>query len=77
MLVDVGEEVLPLTTSLEQRYSPYHNNDFRNNDDPVDDINNAEADNVCTEPSNSIKATYFNNACDDRTFQYPVVSAGG
>ncbi|KAH9763735.1 hypothetical protein KPL70_001267 [Citrus sinensis] len=52
MLVDVGEEVLPLTTSLEQRYSPYHNNDFRNNDDPVDDINNAEADNIYSSENN-------------------------
>ena len=65
-LVDVGEEVLSLTTSLEQRYSPYHNNDFRENDDPVDDISNAEANNVCAEPSNSMKAIHFNNACDDR-----------
>ena len=64
--MDVGEEVLPLTTLLEQQYSPYHNNDFRDNDDPVDKISNVEADNVCAEPSNSIRATHFNNACDDR-----------
>ena len=62
-LMDVGENVLLLTTSLKQRYSPYHNNDFHDNDDPVDDISNAEADNVCAKSSNSMRATHFNNAC--------------
>ena len=61
-LEDVGEEVLPLTMSLEQRYSPYHNNDFRDNDDPIDET---EGDNVCTELSNSMNDTHFNNAGDD------------
>ena len=43
-IMDVGEEVLPLITLLDQRYSPYYNNDFCDNDDPIDDISNAEAD---------------------------------
>lgn len=32
--------------SLEQSYSPFHDNDFHNNDDLIDDINNIEAENV-------------------------------
>lgn len=34
-LADVREKVLP---SSEQRYSPFHNNDFRDNNDPTNDI---------------------------------------
>ncbi|KAK9177462.1 hypothetical protein WN944_029484 [Citrus x changshan-huyou] len=61
-LQDVGEEVFPITTSLEQRYSLYHNNDFRDNDDLHDET---EGDNVCAEPSNSMRGSHFNNAGDD------------
>ncbi|KAH9795044.1 SWIM-type domain-containing protein [Citrus sinensis] len=61
-LQDVGEEVFPITTSLEQQYSPYHNNDFQDNDDIHDETN---GDNVCAEPSNSMRGTHFNNAGDD------------
>ena len=61
-LQDVGEEVFPIMTLLEQRYSPYHNNDFRDNDDLHDET---EGDNVCVEPSNSMKGTHCNNDDDD------------
>ena len=57
-LVDVGEDVLPLTTSL--CYSPFHNNDFYDNDDSIDDISNTKVDNVCIDPSNSTRSTHFN-----------------
>ncbi|KAH9750655.1 SWIM-type domain-containing protein [Citrus sinensis] len=60
---DVGATVFPITTSLEQRYSPYHNNNFWDNDD----FNNeTEGDNVCAEPSNNTRrGTCFNNDGDD------------
>lgn len=45
--------MLPLTTSLEQHSSPFHNNDFYSSDDLVDDINNTATDNVCVELYNS------------------------
>lgn len=48
---------------LEQRYSPYHNNDFRDNDNFH---NETEGDNVCAEPSNNTRqGTRFNNDGDD------------
>ncbi|KAH9679310.1 SWIM-type domain-containing protein [Citrus sinensis] len=60
---DVGATVFPITTSLEQRYSPYHNNVFRDNDDFH---NETEGDNVCAEPSNTTRGgTRFNNDGDD------------
>ena len=62
---------------MELRYSPYHNNDFHDNDDPIDDIGNAEADNACTEPSNSIGATHYNNACDDEAITSSIEHNGG
>ncbi|KAH9666317.1 Katanin p60 ATPase-containing subunit A1 [Citrus sinensis] len=40
-------------TSLEQHYSLFHNNNFRNNDDSIDDISNIEVDSVYVEPYNS------------------------
>ncbi|KAH9737194.1 SWIM-type domain-containing protein [Citrus sinensis] len=61
-LEDVGATVFPITTSLEQRYSPYHNNDFRDNDDFHHET---EGDNVCAEPSNNTRGTHFNNDGDD------------
>ena len=61
-LQDVGATVFPITTSLEQQYSLYHNNDFRDNDDLHDET---DGDNVCAEPSNSMRGTHFNNDCDD------------
>ncbi|KAH9681072.1 SWIM-type domain-containing protein [Citrus sinensis] len=61
-LQDVGATVFPITTSLDQRYSPYHNNNFWDNDDLH---NETEGDNVCAEPSNSMRGTYFNNDGDD------------
>ncbi|KAH9721820.1 hypothetical protein KPL70_006524 [Citrus sinensis] len=54
--------VFPITTSLEQQYSPYHNNDFRDNDDFHHET---EGDNVCAEPSNNTRGTHFNNDGDD------------
>ena len=36
-LEDVGEDVLLLTTLLEQRYSTYHNNGFQDNVDLHDE----------------------------------------
>ena len=54
--------MLLLTTSLEQHYSPVHNNDFCNNDDA---INNTKADNICVEPSNSMRGIHFNSAVND------------
>ncbi|KAH9670064.1 UDP-N-acetylglucosamine transporter ROCK1 [Citrus sinensis] len=60
---DVGATVFPITMSLEQRYSPYHNNDFQDNDDFH---NETEGDNVCTEPfNNTRRGTRFNNDGDD------------
>ncbi|KAH9680511.1 SWIM-type domain-containing protein [Citrus sinensis] len=61
-LQDVRTTVFPITTSLEQPYSPYHNNDFRDNDDFHDET---EGDNVCAEPSNNMRGTHFNNDGDD------------
>ncbi|KAH9762892.1 SWIM-type domain-containing protein [Citrus sinensis] len=61
-LQDVGEEVFSITMSLEQRYSPHHNNDFRDNDDLHDETG---GDNICAEPSNSMRGTHFNNVGDD------------
>ena len=62
-------------TSLEQRYSLYHNNDFRDNDDPIDNISNAGVDNVFAESSNSMRVTYFNNACDDGGVGHSKISS--
>ncbi|KAH9679552.1 40S ribosomal protein S6 [Citrus sinensis] len=61
-LEDVGATIFPITTSLEQRYSPYHNNDFRDNDDFHHET---EGDNVCAEPSNNTRGAHFNNDGDD------------
>ncbi|XP_024041882.1 uncharacterized protein LOC127901820 [Citrus sinensis] len=61
-LEDVGATVFPITTSLEQRYSLYHNNDFWDNDDFHHET---EGDNVCAEPSNNTRGTHFNNDGDD------------
>ncbi|KAH9667253.1 SWIM-type domain-containing protein [Citrus sinensis] len=61
-LQDVGATVFPITTSLEQRYSPYHNDDFLDNDDFHDET---EGNNVCAEPSNNMRGTHFNNDGDD------------
>ena len=51
---------------MKQRYSPYHNNDLRDNGDHFDDISNTETNNICAKPSNSIRATHFNNVDDDK-----------
>ena len=48
---------------MEQPYSPYHNNDFRDNDDLHVET---EEDNVYAEPSTSMRGTHFNNDGDDR-----------
>lgn len=53
ILANVEKEVLPLMTSLEQHYSLFHNNNFRNNDDSIDDISNIEVDSVYVELYNS------------------------
>ncbi|KAH9743318.1 SWIM-type domain-containing protein [Citrus sinensis] len=47
---------------LEQWYSPYHNNDFRDNDDFHHET---EGDNVCAKASNNTRGTHFNNDGDD------------
>ncbi|KAH9745175.1 RNA-binding (RRM/RBD/RNP motifs) family protein [Citrus sinensis] len=44
---DVGATVFPIMTSLEQRYSPYHNNDFRDNDDLHDETEGDNHENEC------------------------------
>ena len=54
--------IFPIMTSLEQLYSSYHNNYFRDNNELHDET---EEDNVCAEPSNSMRGTHFNNDCDD------------
>lgn len=51
--------------SLEQCNSPFHNNVFHNNDDPINDISNPGVDNVCVEPYTSMRDTNFNNSIDD------------
>ncbi|KAH9786938.1 SWIM-type domain-containing protein [Citrus sinensis] len=61
-LEDVGATVFPITTSLEQRYAPYNNNNFRDNDDFHHET---EGDNVCAEPSNNTRGTRLNNDGDD------------
>lgn len=66
ILADVEEETLPLTTSLEQRYSSFYNNDFRNNDDHIDDIGNTEVNNIYMESYNNITDNYFNSSIYDR-----------
>ncbi|KAH9647176.1 SWIM-type domain-containing protein [Citrus sinensis] len=64
-LADVEAEALPQTLSLEQRYSPSYNNEFRSNDDPIDDIGNTAVDNVCMEPYNNTTDNHFNSSvCD-------------
>ena len=65
-LANVKKEVLPLMISLEQYYSPFHNNDFYSNDDLVDNTNNTKVDNACVEPYNSTRGTYSNSLVDDR-----------
>lgn len=65
------EDVLLLTTSLEQHYSPVHNNDFCNNDDA---INNTKADNICVELYNSMRGTHFNSPVDDKGISYSNIS---
>ena len=62
--------MLPLTTSLEQHYSPFHNNDFYSNNDLVDDTNNTKADNACVEPYNSTRSTHSNSPVDDRDINH-------
>lgn len=53
-------------------YSPFHNNDFRDNDDPIDDISNTKADNVCMDPSNSTRGTHFNITGDVGVSVIPI-----
>lgn len=70
-LTNVEEDVLLLTTSLEQHYSPVHNNDFCNNDDA---INNTKSDNICVELYNSMRGTHFNSPVNDKGISYSNIS---
>ena len=68
--MDVKEEALLLTTSLEQHYSLFHNNDFHSNDDHVDDINNIRTDNACVELYNITRGAHFNGPVNDGSISH-------